>query len=221
MTIRVVVADDHELVRSGFALILDTQPDITVVAEAGDGAQAVEAVRAHAPDIALLDINMPVMDGIQAARTICAETDTKVVILTVFNQDEYVYEALHAGASGFLLKDVRRDDLVHAVRVVMAGESLLAPAVARKLIDDLVRRDTRPPLEVRGMDTLTGRERETLALLGQGLSNPEIAAALVVSEHTVKTHVSNVLTKLGLRDRIQAVICAYESGLIQPGHWRR
>ncbi|MGV9306551.1 response regulator [Nonomuraea sp. NPDC004354] len=221
MTIRVVVADDHELMRSGFALILDTQPDITVVAEAGDGAQAVAAVRAHAPDIALLDIHMPVMDGIQAARTICAETRTKVVILTVFDQDEYVYEALHAGASGFLLKDVRRDDLVHAVRVVMAGESLLAPVVTRKLIDDLVRRDARPPIAIPGMDTLTTRERETLTLLGQGLSNPEIAAALTVSEHTVKTHVSNVLSKLGLRDRIQAVICAYESGLVHPGHWRR
>ncbi|MER7364051.1 response regulator transcription factor [Nonomuraea wenchangensis] len=221
MTIRVVVADDHELMRSGFALILDTQPDITVVAEAGDGAQALAAVRAHAPDIALLDIHMPVMDGIEAARTICAETGTKVIILTVFDQDEYVYEALHAGASGFLLKDVRRDDLVHAVRVVMAGESLLAPAVTRKLIDDLVRRAARPPIAIPGMDTLTGRERETLALLGQGLSNPEIAAALVVSEHTVKTHVSNVLSKLGLRDRIQAVICAYESGLVHPGRWRR
>ncbi|GAA3440992.1 response regulator [Planomonospora venezuelensis] len=221
MTIRVVVADDHELMRSGFALILDTQPDITVVAEAGDGAQAVAAVRAHAPDVILLDIHMPVMDGIRAARTICAETGTKVVILTVFDQDEYVYEALHAGASGFLLKDVRRDDLVHAVRVVMAGESLLAPVVTRKLIDDLIRRKARPPVAISGMDALTGRERETLALLGQGLSNPEIAAALVVSEHTVKTHVSNVLSKLGLRDRIQAVICAYESGLVQPGLWRR
>ncbi|GIH95638.1 response regulator [Planobispora siamensis] len=221
MTIRVVVADDQELVRSGFALILDTQPDITVVAEAGDGAQAVEAARLHSPDVVLLDIHMPVMDGIEAAGRICAETDARIIILTTFNNDEYVYAALHAGASGFLLKDVRRDDLVHAVRVVVAGESLLAPAVTRKLIDDILRRDTRPPVAVPGMDTLTARERETLALLGRGLSNPEIADALVVSEHTVKSHVSNVLSKLGLRDRIQAVICAYESGLVQPGHWRR
>ncbi len=222
MTIRVVVADDQELVRAGFALILSAQPDIEVVAEAGDGLEAVEAVRRHAPDVALLDIRMPRMDGIEAARAVCAESNTKVVMLTTFDQDDYVYEALHAGASGFLLKDVRRDDLVHAVRVVVAGDSLLAPSVARRLVADFTSRTSRgpgvkSPERSAGLGVLTARERETFVLLGRGLSNAEIAAELVVSEHTVKTHVSNVLSKLGLRDRIQAVICAYESGLIAPG----
>ncbi|MBT2386217.1 response regulator transcription factor [Streptomyces sp. ISL-11] len=215
MTIRVVVADDQELVRGGFAMILAAQPDIEVVAEAGNGAEAVEAARRHRPDVVLLDIRMPVMDGIEAARVVCAETDCKVVMLTTFDQDDYVYEALHAGASGFLLKDVRRDDLVHAVRVVVAGDSLLAPSVARRLVADFTGRGRAAPAPELG--ALTSRERETLVLLGRGLSNAEIAAALVVSEHTVKTHVSNVLSKLGLRDRIQAVICAYETGLITLG----
>ncbi|MBB4892090.1 DNA-binding NarL/FixJ family response regulator [Streptomyces olivoverticillatus] len=217
MTIRVVVADDQELVRSGFAMILSAQPDIEVVAEAGDGVEAVEAVRRYAPDVVLLDIRMPRMDGIQAARVVCAESATKVVILTTFDQDDYVYEALHAGASGFLLKDVRRDDLVHAVRVVVAGDSLLAPSVARRLVADFTSRGVVAAAAGPDLSVLTARERETLVLLGRGLSNPEIAAELMVSEHTVKTHVSNVLSKLGLRDRIQAVICAYESGLIAPG----
>ncbi|GGX83033.1 response regulator [Streptomyces hiroshimensis] len=222
MTIRVVVADDQELVRSGFAMILSAQPDIEVVAEAGDGAEAVAAVRRHAPDVVLLDIRMPRMDGIEAARTICAETGCRAVMLTTFDQDDYVYEALHAGASGFLLKDVRRDDLVHAVRVVVAGDSLLAPSVARRLVADFTSRGQADASAGTGtsgpeLGALTARERETLVLLGRGLSNAEIAAELVVSEHTVKTHVSNVLSKLGLRDRIQAVICAYETGLIAPG----
>ncbi|WP_030690613.1 response regulator transcription factor [Streptomyces globisporus] len=215
MTIRVVVADDQELVRSGFAMILDAQPDIEVVAEAGDGAEAVEAVRRLAPDVALLDIRMPRTDGIEACRTISAESGCRTVMLTTFDTDAYVYEALHAGASGFLLKDVRRDDLVHAVRVVAAGDSLLAPSVARRLVEQYTaggprRADPR-------LDVLTGRERETLLLLARGLSNAEIAAELVVSDHTVKTHVGNVLAKLGLRDRIQAVICAYETGLVAAG----
>ncbi|MGW9170415.1 response regulator [Streptomyces decoyicus] len=217
MTIRVVVADDQELVRSGFAMILDAQPDIEVVAEAGDGAAAVDAVRRLRPEVALLDIRMPVMDGIEACRAMCAETACRTVMLTTFDSDEYVYEALHAGASGFLLKDVRRDDLVHAVRVVAAGDSLLAPSVARRLIADYTSRPAAAavPASAR-LDVLTTRERETLLHLARGLSNAEIAAALVVSEHTVKTHVGNVLSKLGLRDRIQAVICAYETGLVAP-----
>ncbi|MEV0987248.1 response regulator transcription factor [Streptomyces sp. NPDC049949] len=222
MTIRVVVADDQELVRSGFAMILDAQEDVEVVAEAGDGAAAVSAVRELRPDVALLDVRMPVLDGIEACRAITAGSSCRTVMLTTFDSDEYVYEALHAGASGFLLKDVRRDDLVHAVRVVAAGDSLLAPSVARRLIEEYTAVTARPSaagaLPAQRLEVLTARERETLLHLGRGLSNAEIAAALVVSEHTVKSHVGNVLAKLGLRDRIQAVICAYETGLIGVGH---
>ncbi|MFD7030832.1 response regulator [Streptomyces sp. NPDC059917] len=227
MTIRVVVADDQELVRAGFAMILDAQEDIEVVAEVGDGAAAVAAVRELAPDVALLDVRMPVMDGIEACRAITGRGACRTVMLTTFDADEYVYEALHAGASGFLLKDVRRDDLVHAVRVVAAGDSLLAPSVARRLIEEYTAATARDRLgsaaestaaaeAARRLAGLTARERETLLHLGRGLSNAEIASALVVSEHTVKSHVGNVLAKLGLRDRIQAVICAYETGLISP-----
>lgn len=215
--IRVILADDQELVRSGFAMILDAQPDIEVVGEAADGLAALEAVRQHAPDVLLLDIRMPRMDGIEAAKMVCAETSCRVLILTTFDQDDYVYDALYAGASGFLLKSVRRDELVHAVRVVAAGESLLAPTVTRRLISDLITdrpRGGRPAAD--RLSVLTTRELETLRLLGRGLSNAEIAAAMVVTEHTVKTHVSNVLAKLGLRDRVQAVIAAYETGLIAP-----
>ncbi|GAA4619641.1 response regulator transcription factor [Actinoallomurus vinaceus] len=218
MTVSIVIADDQELVRSGFAMILDSQPDFTVVAEASDGAEAVAAVTEYAPDVVLLDIRMPRMDGIEAARRICAGSSSRVLMLTTFDQDDYVYDALYAGASGFLLKDVRRDDLVHAVRVVAVGESLLAPTVTRRLISDLVARRPRSDVSpATGLDALTSREKETLVLLGRGLSNSEIATAMVVSEHTVKTHVSNVLAKLGLRDRVQAVIAAYESGLIVAG----
>ncbi|MFF7945274.1 response regulator [Streptomyces griseorubiginosus] len=220
MSIQVVVADDQELVRSGFSMILEAQPDIEVVAEAGDGAEAVAAVRRHTPDVLLLDIRMPVMDGLEAARRVCAGSSCKVVMLTTFDLDEYVYDALYAGASGFLLKDVRRDDLVHAVRVVAGGDSLLAPAVTRRLVADIVRRrheETATGPAPGCLDVLTAREVETLRMLARGLSNAEIATTLFVSEHTVKTHVSNVLSKLGLRDRVQAVIRAYETGLVTPG----
>ena len=201
--IRIVVADDQELIREAFAMILDAEPDMTVVAEASDGAQAVAAVREHQPDLLVLDIRMPVLDGIAAARAVC--------------DDAYVYAALRAGASGFLLKDVRRAELIHAVRVVAAGESLLSPAVTTRLIDEMVRRPGPSRQPSVSLAALTARERETLQLIGRGLSNAEIAAAMVVSEHTVKTHVSSMLAKLGLRDRVQAVVVAYESGLILPG----
>ncbi|OLF13414.1 response regulator [Actinophytocola xanthii] len=215
MTLRVVVADDQELVRAGFSMILAAQPDIEVVAEAGDGAEAVAAVHQHQPDVVLLDIRMPGMDGIAAARAVCAESGCRAIMLTTFDLDEYVFQALQAGASGFLLKDVRRDDLVHAVRVVAAGEALLSPSVTRKLIARFTARPGQP--SPARLAALTARERETLRMMAKGLSNAEIAAVMVVSEHTVKTHVSNVLSKLGLRDRIQALIAAYETGLVVPG----
>ncbi|MDR8414130.1 response regulator transcription factor [Nonomuraea sp. 3-1Str] len=196
-------------------MILDAQPDIEVVAEAGDGVAAVAAVREHDPDVLLLDIRMPRMDGIEAARIVCAETGCRVLMLTTFDHDDYVYDALRAGASGFLLKDVRRDDLVNAVRVVAGGESLLAPQVTTRLISAFTSRPAARPAEA--LTVLTARERETLQLIARGLSNAEIAEQMVVSEHTVKTHVSNVLSKLGLRDRVQAVIAAYEAGLAVPG----
>ncbi|GAA3028364.1 response regulator transcription factor [Kitasatospora albolonga] len=222
MTIRVVVADDQELVRAGFGMILDAQPDIEVVAEAANGAEAVERVRELAPDVLLLDVRMPVMDGLEAARRVCAEHPaTKVIMLTTFDVDDYVYDALYAGASGFLLKDVRRDDLAHGVRMVASGEALLAPSVTRRLIGEFTARrgsgpgPQRPPSRL--LEQLTAREAETLRLLARGLSNAEIAGALVVSEHTVKTHVSNVLAKLQLRDRVHAVVFAYESGAVVAG----
>ncbi|MEV6342849.1 response regulator transcription factor [Actinoplanes sp. NPDC051851] len=216
MTIRIVVADDQELIRNAFAMILDNEADMTVVAEAADGAEAVAAVHEHAPDVLVLDIRMPVMDGIEATRRLSGGS-VRVLMLTTFGQDDYVYDALRAGASGFLLKDVRRAELVHAVRVVAAGESLLAPAVTTRLIETAVRGQAPPATPWPGLDRLTPRERETLRLLGRGLTNAELAAALVVSEHTVKTHVSSVLAKLGLRDRAQAVVAAYESGLVVAG----
>ncbi|WP_441245616.1 response regulator [Kitasatospora sp. McL0602] len=223
MPIRVVVADDQELVRAGFGMILEAQPDIEVVAEAADGEQALAAVAEHRPDVLLLDVRMPVMDGLEAARQVCAAyPDTKVIMLTTFDIDDYVYDALYAGASGFLLKDVRRDDLVHGVRMVASGEALLAPSVTRRLISEFAaRRPNGPSAAMRApsrlLEQLTVREQETLRLLARGLSNAEIAAELTVSEHTVKTHVSNVLSKLHLRDRVHAVVFAYEAGAVVAG----
>jgi DNA-binding NarL/FixJ family response regulator len=217
--IRVLVADDQALVRGGFALILDAQPDMTVVGEAADGAEAIRAVTDLSPDVVLMDVRMPHVDGIQATAEICAATATRVLVLTTFDLDEYVYDALRAGASGFLLKDMRRDELVNAVRVVASGEALLAPTVTRRLIADVVTRahprGGAPPGAER-LGALTARETETLRCVARGLSNAEIAAELFVTEHTVKTHVSNLLTKLGLRDRVQAVVLAYETGLVVP-----
>ena len=220
MSVRVVVADDQELVRSGFAMIVDAQPDLVVVGEAADGAEAVTVARRERADVVLMDVRMPRLDGIEATRRLAGPDvadPVKVVILTTFDLDEYVYAALRAGASGFLLKDVRREDLVHAVRVVAAGEALLAPSVTRRLIADFAARPTPDAGRPADLDRLTPREHEVLELIGLGRNNAEIGAALVVGEATVKTHVGRVLMKLGLRDRVQAVIYAYEAGLVAPG----
>jgi DNA-binding NarL/FixJ family response regulator len=222
MTIRVLLADDQTLVRDGFRMILEAQDDLEIAAEAADGEQAVALAAEHRPDLVLMDIRMPRMDGIAATRAITtSQPQTRVLVLTTFDLDDYVYDALLAGASGFLLKDVGRDDLVAAVRVVAGGEALLAPSVTRRLLGDFVRSRSAEPAAAEqtglaGPDVLTGRELDTLQLLAQGLSNLEIADRLVVSEHTVKTHVSNVFHKLGLRDRVHAVIYAYERGLVKP-----
>jgi DNA-binding NarL/FixJ family response regulator len=218
MTIRVVVADDQEVVRSGLAALLDTQPDISVVGTAADGAEAVKICHHQNPDVVLMDVRMPVMDGIEATRVLGSNDDgPRVLILTTFDLDEYVYDALAAGASGFLLKDVAAENLFEAVRVVAAGEALLAPAVTRRLIGEFARLRPRPPGRPDQLRTLTPRETEVLTLIAEGLSNNEIAARLVVSDETVKTHVSHVLGKLALRDRAQAVVAAYQSGLVSRG----
>jgi DNA-binding NarL/FixJ family response regulator len=219
--LRVLVVDDQDLFRGGFTMILNAQDGITVVGEAADGAEAVAVAVALRPDVVLMDIRMPVLDGIEATARICAKTSARVLVLTMFDLDEYVYAALRAGASGFVLKDTRREELVHAVRVVAAGDALLAPSVTRRVIADLAIRGTPAPALAAKLADLTARERETLRLVAAGLSNAEIAASLVVSEHTVKTHVSNVLTKLELRDRAQAVMFAYESGLVIAGTGER
>jgi DNA-binding NarL/FixJ family response regulator len=211
----VLLADDQELVRAGFRLILELA-DLEVVGEAADGAEALELARRLEPDVVLMDVRMPRMDGIEAARRIgLAGLRTRVLMLTTFDLDEHVYDALRAGASGFLLKDAGRERLVEAVRTVAAGESLFAPSVLRRLVDHYV---ARPPSgRAVGLEELSEREREVLALIGRGYSNGEIAEALVISHATVKTHVRNLLAKLGVRDRVQAVVAAYESGLVEPG----
>jgi len=231
MTTRVMIVDDQALLRSGFRLIVEAHDDIEVVAEAGDGREAITLARRHRPDVILMDVRMPDVDGIEATRTIVAEHPaTRVLVLTTFDLDEYVYDALLAGASGFMLKDTSRDDLVAAVRVVARGDALLAPSVTRRLLADFAR--TRPgpgrpdlgaateaaaeAATAAAMASLTGRERDTLQQLARGMSNAEMAAELVVSEHTVKTHVGNVFWKLGLRDRVHAVIWAYEHGVVRP-----
>ncbi len=225
MTIGIVVADDHEVVRAGFAAILDTQPDFTVLGTAADGTEAVRTCQECRPDVVLMDVRMPGMDGIEATRLLTAAgSGPRVLILTTFDLDEYVYDALRAGASGFLLKDVTAERLFDAVRVIAEGEALLAPAITRRLIGEFARQRPRPadPAQPAGpLGTLTPRETEVLRLIAAGLSNPEIARRLVVTEETVKTHVSRVLSKLGLRDRTQAVVAAYESGLVVPGAGER
>ncbi|MFD5180998.1 response regulator [Nocardia sp. NPDC058379] len=215
MSMRVLVVDDQELFRTGFRLILDAEPDIEVVGEAADGLDAAAAARRLRPDVVVMDVRMPRLDGVAATARICAESDAKVLVLTMFDLDDYVYAALRAGASGFLLKDARRAELVAAVRVVAAGEALLAPSVTRRLIAEIAR--TRRPEPAAHLAALTARERDILRELAAGRSNAELAARLVVTEHTVKTHVSSVLSKLGLRDRAQAVVFAYESGMVAPG----
>ena len=220
MSIGIVVADDHEVVRAGFAALLDTQPDFTVLGTAADGAEAVRTCRDRHPDVVLMDIRMPGLDGIAATRLLTgADPAPRVLILTTFDLDEYVYDALQAGASGFLLKDVTAERLFDAVRVIAAGDALLAPSVTKRLISEFARQRRRPAAAGPSalLNTLTPRETEVLRLIAEGLSNPEIAARLVVTEETVKSHVSRILAKLGLRDRTQAVVRAYESGLVVPG----
>jgi DNA-binding NarL/FixJ family response regulator len=220
MSLGVLIVDDQALVRAGFRMILEAEEDVEVVGEAGNGLQAVAAAQRLKPDVVLMDVRMPVMDGIEATRRLLADSGTsaKVVMLTTFDMDEYVYDALRAGASGFLLKDVPPEQLVAGIRAVASGDALLAPSVTRRVIEEFVRR---PPASVRtlppGLSELTTRELEVLKLIARGLSNAEIAKELVVSETTVKTHVGHVLTKLAVRDRVQAVVLAYESGLVEPG----
>jgi DNA-binding NarL/FixJ family response regulator len=221
MSIRVVLADDQALIRTGFKMILEAEDDIEVVGEASDGEQAISMTRSVRPDVVLMDVQMPTMDGVEATGRIVRDANipSRIVILTTFERDDYLFEALRAGASGFLLKNAPSEELVHAVRVVAAGDALLAPSVTRKVIEGFIRQPAQRSNEVE-LRRLTERETEILLLLATGKSNAELATHLFVGEGTIKTHVSNVLAKLGLRDRMQAVIFAYESGLIEPGKQR-
>ncbi|MGH3917240.1 MAG: response regulator [Pseudonocardiaceae bacterium] len=221
MTIRIVIVDDQAMVRDGFAALLDSQPDMAVVGTAGDGEHAVGLCGRMRPDVVLMDVRMPVMDGLSATRELLGAESAyhpRVIMLTTFDIDEYVYEALRGGASGFLLKDATAAELVTAVRVVAEGQALLAPSVTRRLVERFVAQNPVPPPEGSALATLTARENEVLGLLARGLSNAELAAALQLAEETVKTHVGRVLGKLGLRDRVQAVVFAYETGVVVPGH---
>jgi DNA-binding NarL/FixJ family response regulator len=221
--IRVLLADDQALIRAGFRVLLDAVDDFEVVGEAADGTQAVDMARRERADVVLMDIRMPGVDGVEATRQIAADDDlagVKVIILTTFESDEYVYQAIRAGASGFLVKDSEPAELIQAVRIVARGDALLSPSVTRRLITDLASRPERPPVTGRVTDPLTAREREVMALVAAGLSNDEIAASLHLSPLTAKTHVSRILTKLNARDRAQLVVFAYESGLVIPGRQR-
>jgi DNA-binding NarL/FixJ family response regulator len=218
VTLRIVLADDQPLVRAGFRLILEAEDDVDVVGEAGDGEEAVAAAQRLQPDVVLMDVQMPKLDGVEATRRIAQDvaSRSRVVILTTFERDDYVFEALRAGASGFMLKNAAPEELVRAVRIVAAGEALLAPSITRRVIEDYAQR-LAPRKNDTGLDQLTERELEVLRLLATGKSNAELAKHLYLGEGTVKTHVSHVLGKLGLRDRVQAVVFAYESGLVEPG----
>jgi DNA-binding NarL/FixJ family response regulator len=220
MSIRTLIADDQQLVRTGFSLILKPHPDIEVVGEAADGHEAAALAHDLAPDVILMDIRMPRLDGLEATRRVLADpalAATRVLILTTFDLDSYVYDALQAGASGFLLKDAPPEHLVAAIRTVAAGDALLAPSVTRRLIEGFLRRPATPKTDGPGLEELTPRELEVLELIARGHSNAEIATQLVISDATVKTHVAHVFSKLDLRDRAQAVVYAYESGLVEPG----
>jgi DNA-binding NarL/FixJ family response regulator len=220
VSIRILICDDLALVRAGFKLILDAEEDLEVVGEAGDGTEAVDLADKSRPDVVLMDVRMPNMTGIEATQHITArggEEGPRVLILTTFDLDEYVYEALRAGASGFLLKDAPAEQLVAAIRVVAQGDALLAPSITKRLIEDFTRTTAPAESSPAGLEELTARELEVFKLLARGMSNAEIAQSLVVSDTTVKTHVARILTKLSLRDRVQAVVLAYESGIVQPG----